>query len=417
MFKNKYEYIEKEQLKKYAELAVYKGINVQKGQLVVIQCEIEDAIFARLIQTVAYDAGASNVVVDWSDGQTEQLFYQHATDEWMDHAPDWLATRYEEWDNKGAAYLIIESENPGLLAESLSEKKLRYGKSLMTKVKEHSLKTRSYEQRWSILDVPNLNWAKKVFPELSEEVALSFLWQAILKGARADGENPTKDWEAHGETLKRIKKYLNETQFESLHFTNNLGTDLKVGLVKNHRYIGGDSRDQRGIPFFANIPTEEIFTAPHRFKVDGHLVATKPLSYHGSLIEDFTLSFKAGLIVDYTARNGLEALKSIIETDEGSSYLGEISLVDNRSPLSQMDLLFYTTLFDENTGCHIGIGNAFPHNIENGAQLSEVELEEAGLNRSLTLVNITFGTADMKVIGLKNKGEEILIMEDGCFQI
>ncbi|QQK77380.1 aminopeptidase [Salicibibacter cibarius] len=409
-------FVSEEQLKKYAELAVRAGVNVQKNQLVIIHSDIENVTFARLIQTAAYDAGASNVVMDWTDEQSTKEFYLHAADDAIDHFPDWQAARFKEWDDAGAAYIHIISENLDAFKDVSTERMSRFQKVSRAKLKAHDAKIRSHEVRWCLLAVPSFTWATKVFPHLSKEEALQSLWQLILQGARADGKNPIKDWENHDRTFESRKKFLNDSQFEALHFTNSRGTDLFVGMPKNHLYIGGGVIDKKGIPFFPNIPTEEIFSAPHKNKVNGKLVATKPLIYGGGVIEDFHLTFKDGRISDYYAATGQEALQRLIETDEGSHYLGEIALVSNHSPLSQANTLFYNTLFDENTACHIGIGNASPSNLQNGSNLSEEELKAAGLNTSLLLVNVTFGSEDMKVVGIKEGGTEVLLMKDGDFQ-
>lgn len=411
-----YEFVNAEQLKKYAELAVRMGVNVQKNQLVIIHSDIENAAFARLIQTAAYDVGASNVVMDWTDEQSTKDFYLHAADDALDHFPDWQAARFKEWDDAGAAYIHIISGNLEAFKEVPAERMSRFQKAYRTKLKAHNAKIRSHEIRWCLLAVPHLTWATKVFPHLNKEEALQSLWQLILRGARADGKDLIKDWENHDRNFQVRKKYLNDSQFETLHFTNSRGTDLSVGMPKNHLYIGGGVIDKKGIPFFPNIPTEEIFTAPHKNKVNGKLVATKPLIYGGSIIDDFYLIFKGGRITDYYAATGQKALQSLIETDEGSHYLGEIALVSNNSPLFQTETLFYNTLFDENTACHIGIGNASPSNLQNGSNLTERELKEAGLNTSLLLVNVTFGTEDMKVTGIQKNGTKVILMKDGDFQ-
>ncbi|RDW15140.1 aminopeptidase [Oceanobacillus chungangensis] len=416
MIKGIYEFASEEQLKKYADLAVRMGVNVQKNQLVIIHSDIENAAFARLIQTAAYDAGASNVVMDWTDEQSTKDFYLHAADDAVDHFPDWQAARFKEWNDAGAAYIHIISENLDAFKDVPTERMSRFQKASRTKLKAHNAKIRSHEIRWCLLAVPHFTWATKVFPHLIKEEALQLLWQLILRGARADGENPIKDWESHNRAFESRKKILNESQFEALHFTNSRGTDLLVGLPKNHLYIGGGVIDKNGIPFFPNIPTEEIFTAPHKNKVSGKLVGTKPLIYGGSVIDEFYLIFKDGRITDYYAAKGQEVLQNLIETDEGSHYLGEIALVSNKSPLAQADTLFYNTLFDENAACHIGIGNASPSNIQNGIDQSEEELKAAGLNTSLLLVNVTFGSEDMKVEGIKEGGTEVLLMKDGDFQ-
>lgn len=416
MLKEIYELVSEEQLKKYAELAVRAGVNVQKNQLVIIHSDIQNVTFARLIQTAAYEAGASNVFIDWTDEQSTKEFYLRAADDAIDYFPDWQATRFKEWDDAGAAYIHIISENLDVFKEVSSERISRFQKVSRTKLKDYYAKIRSHEVRWCLLAVPHLAWATKVFPHLSQEEALQSLWKSILQGARADGKNPIKDWKNHDRAFESRKKRLNDSQFKALYFTNSRGTDLLVGMPKNHIYIGGGVIDKKGIPFFPNIPTEEIFSAPHKNKVNGKLVATKPLVYRGCVIDDFYLIFKDGRITDYYAGTGQDALQSLIETDEGSHYLGEIALVSNNSPLSQTDILFYNTLFDENTACHIGIGNASPSNLQNGSNLSEEELKEAGLNISLLLVNVTFGTKDMKVVGIKEDGTEMLLMKDGDFQ-
>ncbi|SDO72871.1 aminopeptidase [Halobacillus aidingensis] len=411
-----YECISQAQLKKYAELAVRAGVNLQKNQLLIIHSDIQNAAFARLIQTAAYEAGASNVFIDWTDEQSTKEFYLRAADRVIDHFPDWQAARFKEWDEAGAAYIHIISENLDVFKEVSTERINRFQKASRTKLRDYYAKIRSHEIRWCLLAVPNVEWATKVYPNLSKERALQSLWKLILKGSRADGKNPIKDWESHNRAFESRKKNLNESQFEALHFTNSRGTDLLVGLPKNHFYIGGGVTDKNGIPFFPNIPTEEIFTAPHKNRVNGKLVGTKPLIYGGRVIDEFYLIFKDGRITDYYAAKGQEVLQNLIETDEGSHYLGEIALVSNKSPLAQADTLFYNTLFDENTSCHIGIGNASPSNIQNGIDQSEEELKVAGLNTSLLSVNVTFGTEDMKVVGIKKGGTEVLLMEDGDFQ-
>lgn len=416
MLKGIYEFISKAQLKKYAELAVQAGVNLQKNQLLIIHSDIQNATFARLIQTVAYEAGASNVFIDWTDEQSTKEFYLNAADSVIDHFPDWQAARFKEWVNADAAYIHIISENLDVFNEVSKERISRFQKSSRTKLRDYYAKIRSHEVRWCLLTIPYVAWATKVFPNLSKEEALQSLWKLILKGSRADGENLIKDWESHNRVFESRKKILNENQFEALHFTSSSGTDLLVGLPKNHLYIGGSVLDKDGISFFPNIPTEEIFTAPHKNKVNGKLVGTKPLIYGGSVIDEFYLIFKDGRIIDYYAAKGQEVLQNLIETDEGSHYLGEIALVSNKSPLAQADTLFYNTLFDENTACHIGIGNASPSNIQNSIDQSEEELKAAGLNTSLLLVNVTFGTEDMKVVGIKEGGTEVLLMKDGDFQ-
>ncbi|MFC0524941.1 aminopeptidase [Pontibacillus salicampi] len=410
------DHVSEEQLKKYAELAVRIGVNVQKDQLVIIHSDIKNVTFARLVQIAAYEAGASNVVMDWTDEQSTKQFYLNAAEDDIDHFPDWQKARFREWEDAGAAYIHIVSENLEVFKDVSTERIRRFQTASRTKLKDYYAKIRSHEVRWCLLAVPYYAWATKVFPHLSKEEALQSLWQLIIRGARADGKNPIIDWENHDRAFESRKRFLNDSQFKSLHFTNSRGTDLLVGMPNHHIFIGGGVVDNKGIPFFPNIPTEEIFSAPLKNEVNGKLVASKPLIYEGSVMDDVHLTFKDGRITEYYATTGEEALQSLIETDEGSHYLGEIALVSNNSPLSQADTLFYNTLFDENTACHIGIGNASPSNLQNGSNLSGKELKQAGLNSSLLLVNVAFGTEDMKVVGIKESGAETLLMKDGEFQ-
>lgn len=416
MVKEIYELVSEEHLQKYAELAVRIGVNVQKNQLVVIHSDLKNVTFARLIQTAAYAAGASNVVMDWTDEQSTQAFYLHATDDAIDHFPDWQHARFKEWDAAGAAYIHIISENFDVFKDVSPKRISRFQKAFRTKLEDYYAKIRSHEVRWCLLAVPSFAWATKVFPHVNKEEAVQSLWQAILRGARADGTDPIKDWKNHDRAFDSRKTFLNARQFDALHFTNSLGTDLVVGMPNNHVFIGGGVTDIKGIQFFPNIPTEEVFSAPNKDKVNGKLVATKPLVYEGRVICDVSLSFQDGRITAYDAATGLEALHRLIETDEGSHYLGEIALVSNHSPLALTDMLFYNTLFDENTTCHIGIGNASPSNLQHGSNLSEKALKEAGLNTSLLLVNVAFGSEDMNVTGIKEGKTEVLLMKDGDFQ-
>lgn len=416
MIKGIYDLVSEEQLKKYSELAVQVGINLQENQLLIIHSDIQNSIFVHFIQMVAYEAGASNVVIDWTDEQSAKAFYKNAADDAIDHFPDWQDARFKEWDDAGAAYIHIISENPDVFKDVPAERMSRFQKASRAKLQAHDVKIRSHEVRWCLLVVPSFAWATKVFPHLSKEEAVQSLWKAVLRGARADGTNPIKDWENHDRAFESRKTFLSDCQFDTLHFTNSRGTDLYIGMPEDHIFIGGGVTDNKGIPFFPNIPTEEIFSAPHKRKVKGKLAATKPLVYGGSVINDVILTFQDGRITDYDASTGQETLRRLIETDEGSHYLGEIALVSSNSPLAQTDALFYNTLFDENTECHIGIGNASPSNLQHGSKLSGKALEEAGLNTSLLSVNVTFGTADMKVVGIKEGETEVLLMRDGNFQ-
>lgn len=402
-----------DRLKKYAELLVRAGGNVQKGQLVIIGATVEEVNFARLVQDAAYDAGASEVIIDWVDDISTRARFLRGADEIFDDFPEWRVNKFKYQDDKGAVYLRIISSDPDYLAGVDSDRLMRFTKATNMAVKDHTELMMSSRLRWSLLAVPSPAWAKKVFPGLSEEKAMEKLWEHILKGARADGDDPIADWNIHrGNFAKRVN-YLNGQNFKSLRITTGIGSDFTIGLVKNHVWEGGGDEDKNGIPFFPNLPTEEIFTMPDRNVAEGRVVASMPLSYNGSLIEGFEMTFKNGKVVSYKADKNQDTLKTIIEIDEGAGRLGEVALVANSSPISQMGTLFYNTLFDENASAHLALGRAYPKNIKNGDKLSKEAFLAAGGNDSLIHVDFMFGTADMCVVGIKEDGTEVKFFENG----
>ena len=250
------------------------------------------------------------------------------------------------------------------------------------------------KSQWSIVAAPNPTWAKKVFPNLEDEAAVEALWDAILSASRVTLDNdPVKEWEAHNKQLLEHNNILNKHQFDTLHFKNSLGTDITIKLVENHIWAGGGEVSANGVYFNPNIPTEENFTMPHKYGVNGKVVATTPLNYQGNLIEDFWLEFKDGKVVDYDAKSAKATLENLLKLDEGSSRLGEIALISHDSPISNSGILFYNTLFDENASCHMALGRAYPMNIENGNDLSKEELESKGYNHSLAHSDFMFGSS------------------------
>ena len=402
-------------LKKYADLLVHAGGNVQKGQLVVISCAVDDAYFARMVCNAAYEAGACEVIIDWVDDLTTRARYLHGASEIFDRYPEWRVQKFKEQDDRGAVYLHIDSSDPDYLAGVDPDRLRRFSIVARKATKDHSALTMSSTLRWSIVAIPSPKWAMKVFPELSEADAIDRLWEYILKGARADGADPVADWKKHDQNFTKRVNYLNEQKFKSLRFTTGIGTDLTLGLVDNHVWEGGSDTDKNGIRFFPNLPTEEIFTMPHREKAEGRVVASMPLSYQGSLIEGFEMTFKDGKVASYKAEKNEETLKNIIEMDEGAARLGEVALVTNSSPIGQMNTLFYNTLFDENASAHLALGKAYPKNMAGGDDMPLEELVAKGGNDSLTHVDFMFGTADMCITGIKEDGTEVVFFKDGEF--
>jgi len=404
-----------ERLEKYAKLLVNAGGNVQKGQPVVISCSVDDAYFGRMVQTSAYDAGASEVIMDWTDGFSVRSRFLKGCDQLFDTFPEWMVEKYKHLDGRGAVYLRIESSDPDLLAGVDPSRLMRWSKAASTATKEHASLLMTNALRWSICAVPSPAWAKKVFPDVSEAEAMEKLWGHILKGARADGDNPIADWETHKQNFEKRVEYLNKKAFSALRITTGLGTDITLGLANNHVWVGGGDVGKDGVPFFPNLPTEEIFTMPDRNCADGRVVASMPLSYQGNLIEGFEMTFKNGRVESYKADKNQEALANIIEMDEGARRLGEVALVANSSPIGQMGTLFYNTLFDENAAAHFALGKAYPNNMAGGDEITVEELVAKGGNDSLIHVDFMFGTADMQVVGIGTDGSETVFLDAGEF--
>ncbi|MCL2221914.1 MAG: aminopeptidase [Oscillospiraceae bacterium] len=406
-----------ELLKNYAKLFVQVGGNVQRGQTVVISCPIACAHFGRMVQDEAYDAGASEVLIDWVDDLSYRIWFLRSSDTVFSTYPQWKVDKLKDQDKKDAVYLQIDSSDPELLKDINLERIKKYRKASRGATKEHSRNLMTNAQRWSIIAIPSTSWAKKVFPHLAEEEAVENLWNLIIKAARADSDDPVADWIKHRNILAKRIEYLNNADFSKLRFSTGLGTDFTVGLVQNHIWVGGNVLDKHGTPFFPNMPTEEIFTMPDRNSCDGRVVASMPMFYSGNLIEDFEFTFKSGSVEKYDARIGKESLASILEIDEGASQLGEVALVPNSSPIGQMKTMFYNLLFDENAASHLALGKSYPFSVTGGEKLNDEELKALGGNYSLTHIDFMFGTSDMRVAGLKHDGSETVIMENGEFVI
>lgn len=402
-------------LRKYAQLIVKTGLNIQKNQTLVVSTPIECAHFARMVAEAAYDEGAREVVMNWNDELSNKIRYLKAPDEIFDEFPNWRKEYYNFYAKNGAAFLSIAASDPELLKDVDPDRISRARKASNTALIEYSERLMSNENAWCVVSAPTASWAKKVFPGVDEDEAVEKLWDAILKSVRVDKEDPVKAWEEHKATLKKNIDYLNKIGLKQLHIKNSLGTDLRVELPEGHIWMGGSDYTTDGVEFVANMPTEEIFTLPAKEGVNGVVYSSMPLNYNGTLIEDFSLTFEKGRIVDFKAKKGYETLKRLIETDEGAHYLGEIALVPYDSPISNMNILFYNTLFDENASCHLAIGKAYPVCLKGSEAMSKEELEAAGVNDSLIHVDFMFGTSDLEIKGLLHNGKTIAIFKDGNF--
>lgn len=404
--------IKKELLKKYVDLSLQIGINIQKGQALVIMSPIEIFEFTRLLVERAYELGASEVIVHWNDDFCKKMAFIHGDKKIFEEIPNWQVESLMHYANKGAAFLSIAANDPELLSGVDSEKIALYQKTRSQALKPYYDKIMVNELQWNIISVPTLAWAKKIFPGKSDEKAIDLLWEAILKSTKVTEENDaTEVWKNHLKNLEEKMNYLNKKQFKKFRITNSLGTDLMVELPKNHIWASGKDVTKSGVEFVANIPTEEVFSMPHKYGVNGVVYASKPLNYGGNLIDNFSITFENGKIVKFTAEKGYEALENLISIDEGAKYLGEIALVPYDSPISNLGILFYNTLFDENASCHLAIGQAYSSCIENGDKLTPEEMEKVGMNDSLTHVDFMFGTRDLNIDAFDEDGniEKIFI--------
>ncbi len=397
---------------RYATLAVRVGVNIQPGQTLVVTAAVSSADFVRKVARKAYEAGAKHVHIEWNDDELTRMKYDLAPDEAFTEFPMWKAKGLEEMAENGAAFLYITSANPDLLKGVDPERLATARKTAGEALYQFRSYTMSDRVSWSVIAVPSPAWADMVFPNLPESERTEALWNAIFRATRSDQEDPVAAWKEHHAALNEKVDYLNGKQYRFLHY-DAPGTRLSVELPPRHIWIGGGSVNAKGDSFMANMPTEEVFTAPLKEGVNGVVRSTKPLSYNGNLIENFTLTFEKGRIVDFTAEAGYEVLKKLIETDEGSHYLGEVALVPHHSPISQSNLIFFETLFDENASNHLAIGNAYPTCVEGGASLSREGMEERGLNTSLTHVDFMIGSADMNIDGETADGTREPLFRNG----
>lgn len=400
------------QLQKYAELLVKVGLNVQEKEPVYIQASIDASEFVHLVVEEAYKIGAEDVKVSYKDDRIAQLKYQYEPEAFFENVKQYDIDEKMDYLDRKAAFLSIVSSSPDSLKDA-DPNKIRKSMAANGKAfKDYMVAVQSDRMSWCVASYPSVGWAKMMFPELSDDEAVNKLLETILKTVRVDQEDPVKAWEEHDHLLHEKADYLNNKKYKALHYKSE-GTDLTIELPNGQYWSGASSVNSKGNSFVANIPTEEVFTAPHKNGVNGTVSNTLPLSYSGNIIDDFTLTFKDGEVVDYKAGVGEEILKSILETDEGSKRLGEVALVPVDSPISNMNTLFYNTLFDENASCHIALGSAYAFCIEGGKDMSAEQLAENGLNDSTTHVDFMIGSKDLSIDGILENGEKEPVFRDG----
>ena len=402
-------------LDNYASLIVGAGVNIGEGQLLVITSPIECSDFARRIAKKAYECGARDVVMNWRDELFSKIRYQGAPEEVFGEFPAWQKEYYKFYTDQGAAFISIAANDPELLKDVDPKRIAMVQKTNSIALAEHRDKLMSNENAWCVVSVPTVAWAKKVFPEYSEEQAVDALWGAILNSVRANEADPMDAWDAHKRALRERMAFLNKYNFRRLRYQNSLGTDLVVGLPDGHQWLGGAEKTKMGVEFIANIPTEEVFTLPHKDEVDGIVYSSKPLNYQGILIDRFSLTFKEGKVIACSAAVGQAVLENLIATDEGAARLGEVALVPFDSPISNSNILFYNTLFDENASCHLAFGKAYSVCFKGGEEMDKDALEKAGVNDSLVHVDFMIGTHDLTIDGQTADGEWIPVFRNGNF--
>lgn len=403
----------KDLLKKYAELTVRTGINIQKNQILHINATIDCIEFVRFIAESAYDAGAENVIVDYVDEELSLMKYKKAPKESFSKMPTYAAIgRTALAKEEGAAFLSISSRNPELLKDIDPKLVAEANKANSTAFKEFYECVMGDNNQWCVVAVPTESWAKKVFPNLDTDEAVEKLWEQIFKIVRVDKEAPVEAWNKHLSNLQEKRTFLNKKRFKYLYYKSE-GTDLTIELPTRHQWLGGADKSTKEITFVANMPTEEVFTLPLKTGVNGYVKSTKPLIYGGNVIDNFVLTFKDGKVVDIKAEKGYEILKNLIETDEGSHYLGEVALVPYSSPISESNIIFFNTLFDENASCHLALGSAYSSCIEGFTSLSEEEKKTQEVNNSLNHVDFMIGSKELNIIGETVDGEKIQIFKDG----
>ena len=401
-------------LENYARLLIRVGLNVKENQIVVIKAPVEAYEFVQLLSHEAFLSKAKDVIVRFRDEQITHQRYLCASEETFETVPSYEADFYNQSSEQGACYLTLLGEDPDLMQDVNPKRMMAYSKAFRKETKAYRNRLDFMECQWCIAAVSTKSWAKKVYPDLDEKEAQDKLWKDILSICCVN-EDPISTWKRRQVDFETKVQKLNILNLKALHYTNSLGTDCTIELPKNYRFAGGGSFLKDGTLYFANLPTEEVFSAPYKYGVNGKLFASYPLNYNGALIEDFWFEFKKGKIINYGCQKGKEILDQIFDSDENASYLGEVALVPFESPISQLNRVFYETLIDENASCHFALGQSYAECIKGGLEMDEEQLLEKGMNQSLVHIDFMVGTSDLKIEGITNHNERILIFENGSY--
>lgn len=401
-----------QRLDRYADLLLKVGVNLQPGQKLILRTSTDAKELSRLVVEKAYEMGSPYVEVFWSDDGVTRARFEHAPDESFSIVPEHVAQRMIQLATEGAASLAIVGEDPFLLVGTDPQRTRTYQQHWRPLMKPYSEMSMSDQIAWTVAGSATPAWARRVFPDLPEEEALERLWEAIFHTVRLDCDDPYAAWREHAGRLRECKEKLNARNYAAVRFRGP-GTDLRVGLADGHLWDGGGSFTPAGDQFVANMPTEEVFTAPHKDRVDGVVRATKPLVYQGTVIEGIELEFEGGEVKRARATKGQEALEGVLAADAGSKRLGEVALVPASSPISRMGFLFFETLFDENAACHLALGQGYPTTLRGGQRMSPDERRDAGLNQSLVHVDFMIGSDQIDIDGELQSGELEPLMRGG----
>lgn len=400
-------------LRKYAKLIAQMGVNIKKGDEVIIQCEIDQPEFIEILTQECYRAGAEKVIVDFSYQPLQKLHVRHRSVKTLSSVEKWEEEKYQHFVDKLPARIYIISEDPDGL-NGINQEKMAKGRQGMYKVVKPYIDKMEGKYKWCIAAVPGKKWAKKVFPELNVSQAVEKLWEAILYTSRVDEESdPVENWRAHNKDMHSRCDYLNSLGVEELEYKSSNGTDFRVGLIPGSKFCGASEKTLGGEEYNPNIPSEECFISPMKGRAEGIVYSSKPLSYQGQLIENFSITFKDGKAVECKAEKNEELLKRIIEMDEGAAYLGECAFVPFDSPIRKSEILFYNTLFDENAACHLALGRGFIECISDYENYTLEEIHKKGVNDSMVHEDFMIGTADLSIVAKCKDGQSVQIFRDG----
>ncbi|MEN9819677.1 MAG: hypothetical protein RL379_455 [Bacillota bacterium] len=398
-------------LRQFAKLTVRRGVNVKSGQDVIVHAELDQPEFITMVVEEAYAAGARSVRVKWTHQPISRVNALEMKEEVMADIPEWQHAEMAHNVKTLPAQIHIRSVDPDGMKGTDQTKLTNVAKITTPQILKYREQMDNKFQ-WTIIGVPSLKWAEKVFPKLKGEKAVEAMWEAIIKATRVTND-PLKEWDHHNATLQQRSKQLDALNLDYLHFQSSNGTDFKIWMIPEARWLGGGEKLIDGHFYNPNMPTEEVFITPKAGKAEGKVVASKPLSYQGELIENFAVTFAGGKVVKVEAKKNQKLLEQMVKMDEGASRIGELALVPFDSPIQQSGLLFYNTLFDENAACHIALGRAYVNSIKGYATMTPQQLTEIGCNRSMIHVDFMIGSRDLKITGYNRKGVALPIFEKG----